>query len=204
MELSRALPYAAVPVALVLGLLAGPAMPWAGDDLPGEGSVEVGFSRDMQVHHAQAVLMSALAFDRSRDPEVRAIALDVVTTQSAQLGTMAGWLEEWDLPPRGTAPQMAWMGGGRDSGQSGRMPGLATQAELDQLAAARGPAFDLLWIRLLRDHHAGGVEMLDAAIAGTDRPAVEQLAEGMRASQTSEIEVLDELGARLAAATPRA
>lgn len=189
-----------VAAALAVGLYAGPTMPWS--STPGEGSVEVGFSRDMQVHHAQAVSMSALAFDRSRDPEVRAIALDVVTTQQSQIGTMAGWLDEWGMPTRGPAQAMAWMGssphGGHTMGADGQMPGMATQDQLDALAAARGPDFDTLWVDLLREHHAGGLSMLRAALDGTDRDSVELLAGSMLSSQEAEIEVLDELGARLA------
>ena len=198
-RLLLALPVAA---ALAVGLSAGPAMPWA-SALPDEGSVEVGFSRDMQVHHAQAVSMSALAFDRSRNAEVRAIALDVVTTQQSQIGTRAGWLDEWGVPTRGPAEAMAWMGssphGGHTMGPDGQMPGMATQDQLDALAAARGPAFDALWVELLREHHAGGLSMLQAALDGTDRTSVQLLADSMLSSQQAEIEVLDELGARLSA-----
>lgn len=196
-RLLLALPVAA---ALAVGLYAGPTMPWAA--APGEDSVEVGFSRDMQVHHAQAVSMSALAFDRSRDPEVRAIALDVVTTQQSQIGTMAGWLDEWGMPTRGPAEAMAWMGssphGGHTMGPDGQMPGMATQDQLDELAVARGPDFDALWVDLLREHHAGGLSMLRAALDGTDRDSVELLAGSMLSSQEAEIEVLDQLRTRLA------
>ena len=193
-----ALAWSGVVAALAVGVYAGPVMPWAA--APADGSVEVGFSRDMQVHHAQAVAISALAFDRSRNPEVRAIALDVVITQSSQSGSMAGWLEEWDVAPRGSAPAMAWMGGHAtmDMGPTGLMPGLATQAQLDALAGARGADFDRRWTRLLRAHHAGGLSMLQAVLATSDRAAVRDLAASMLASQQAEIEVLDELGQRLA------
>jgi hypothetical protein len=52
------------PVALLLGGLAGyrsATLP------PAVDSVDVGFARDMSVHHEQAVQMVVLAYDRSDD-----------------------------------------------------------------------------------------------------------------------------------------
>ena len=133
---------------------------------------------------------------------MRAIALDVVATQQSQIGAMAGWLDEWGLPTRGPAEAMAWMGSsahaGHTLGPDGQMPGMASQEQLDALAAARGADFDALWVELLREHHVGGLPMLRAALDGTDRDSVELLAGSMLSSQEAEVEVLDALGARLA------
>ena len=41
------------------------------------------------------------------------------------------------------------------------MPGMLTQAQLDELDAARGPAFDRLFLRYMIQHHAGAVTMVD-------------------------------------------
>ena len=186
-------------VALVLGAVLAPLAPWADRD-PGEGSAEAGFARDMQVHHAQAVAMSAMAFDRSTDEEVRAVALDMATSQQAQIGSMSAWLEEWDLPRRGDAPQMAWMGGDHAEHARGLMPGMATRAEMAALAEARGPEFDLLWATLMHAHHAGGLPMAEQVLARTDREPVRALAASMRDSQAAELEVLEDIAARVGGA----
>ncbi|HMN29918.1 MAG TPA: DUF305 domain-containing protein, partial [Caldilineaceae bacterium] len=65
---------------------------------PAEGSAEVGFARDMAMHHAQAVNLAMLLRDRSDDEEMRQLALDILLTQQAQIGMMQGWLAVWGLP----------------------------------------------------------------------------------------------------------
>src|SRR5215475_11611621 len=65
---------------------------------PGEASVDVGFARDMGIHHTQAVLISDLVYDRTLDPEIRNLAGDIAATQQAQIGEMRGWLDVWGRP----------------------------------------------------------------------------------------------------------
>ena len=45
------------------------------------------------------------------------------------------------------------------------MPGMLTQAQLDELAAARGAAFDRLFLTYMIGHHAGAVTMVDDLFA---------------------------------------
>lgn len=64
---------AALALAVAVGLLLGYATGWLTPKLtrPGETSVEAGFARDMTTHHAQAVEMGLIAFQRATDIEVR-------------------------------------------------------------------------------------------------------------------------------------
>ncbi|WP_104119334.1 DUF305 domain-containing protein [Arthrobacter sp. B1805] len=106
-------------VALVLGCVAffgaQGAVPAAGSAaVPEEGSADAGFSRDMQVHHTQAVEMSMIAWDRSDDPDVKAIAYDMATAQQAQIGHMSTWLENWGLSQSSSLAPMAWMNAAMD------------------------------------------------------------------------------------------
>lgn len=81
----------------------------AADGNPQVGSAEVGFARDMQTHHNQAVQMSLIVRDKTTDPTLRAIAYDIATSQQQQAGQMYGWLTQWELPQTGTDPAMTWM-----------------------------------------------------------------------------------------------
>lgn len=65
---------------------------------PGAGSIDVGFAQDMSVHHLQAVTMAGWARDHSADPAIRVLAFDIESTQQAQVGMMAGWLNLWSQP----------------------------------------------------------------------------------------------------------
>lgn len=180
-------------VALAAGLVLGPLAPWAAAT-PGEDSAEVGFARDMRAHHAQAVAMSTLAFDRTDDPEVRAVALDIATSQQAQLGTMGAWLELWGVRPTGEAEQMAWMG--HDLGSGELMPGMATREEMAALAEARGADFDRRWATLMHAHHAGGLPMAEAVLSRTELEPVRSLATSIRDSQQAELDVLAQIAER--------
>ncbi len=176
-------------------------------DAPEPGAVDVGFSRDMALHHLQGVEMANVALERSADPAVRGLAFDIGTTQTNQVGRMHGWLALWGYSPTG-GETMAWMAGdtgghsghdmdGMEPGAGGRMPGMATEEELTALRSLEGTAFDVEFLRLMMRHHQGGLGMAEYAMehAGTD--VVRTLAKAIAESQTAETTVLaDMLAAR--------
>lgn len=88
----RVLLLAAIAVGLVLigGAAAVALGIGRGAPVPGSGSVEAGFARDMAQHHLQGVEMANLVPERSTDPEVRQLAFDVAETQQNQVGRMQG------------------------------------------------------------------------------------------------------------------
>lgn len=72
----------------------------------------------------------------------------------------------------------------------GRMPGMASTNELAAFRQLGGPAAEVEYLRLLVVHHRGGVDMAQAALELTDRPAVGALAGSIVASQRAEIDLL--------------
>ncbi|MFI9597012.1 DUF305 domain-containing protein [Nonomuraea sp. NPDC052265] len=89
---------------------------------PGDMSVEAGFARDMQAHHAQVVQLALIIRDRTTDREVRTLAYDLATTQQQQIGQMYAWLDMWGLSQAAPGPRMAWMRQGPQN-----MPGMGQQ-----------------------------------------------------------------------------
>ena len=55
----------------------------------------------MQVHHGQAVEMAMQIYRTTEDTELRTLAYDIATGQSAQRGEMFDWLVQWGLPQAG-------------------------------------------------------------------------------------------------------
>jgi uncharacterized protein (DUF305 family) len=169
---------------------------------PAAGSADAGFAREMAVHHQQAVEMSYLVRDRTRDEEVRRLAYDIAQTQANQRGMLLGWLDLWGLPKVSSDPPMTWMGMRADPGRGdgALMPGMATDAELDRLAALTGKAAEVFYLQLMTDHHRGGVHMAEGCAAQCTVAAEKRLARGMVDGQRSEIalmaELLAERGAR--------
>jgi uncharacterized protein (DUF305 family) len=189
----------ALAVALVLGMLIGVGGTILVHRLrtPGDGSVEAGFARDMSTHHAQAVEMAILAHEKGNDPEVRQVGADIALTQQAQIGMMQTWLREWNLSPTGTQPRMAWMPDGAAAVKDGLMPGMATDSERAQLRASSGKDFDALFLRLMINHHIGGIHMAQTAVREARNSDVKWLAQTMADSQQREITDLRTLQTRL-------
>jgi uncharacterized protein (DUF305 family) len=161
---------------------------------PGDDSAEAGFARDMTVHHAQAVHMGMVEYDRGQDSTLRRMAYDIATTQQYQIGVMDGWLHEWRLPLTTDRQPMAWVPDGQSMLQpDGRMPGLASKDELKRLEDASGRDADVLFCQLMLRHHLGGIHMIDAVLEATGNDHVRELAQQMRNAQQGEIEAMREM-----------
>ncbi len=177
---------------------AGEGVAGTGLMAPAEDSAEAGFARDMMVHHAQAVQMAEIVRDETESEEIRTMAADIALTQQAQIGQMQGWLAVWGLPATGTGPAMTWMGHPTE----GRMPGMASPQELDELQRATSEEADVLFLQLMIPHHEAATPMAEAVLEETDRPEVERLAGAIIASQQSEIQLMQGLLNQRGASVP--
>lgn len=148
--------------------------------------VDRGFLQDMRVHHEQAVLMSFIYRTRpDTDPGLRTIARSIVVGQSLEVGRMVQLLREFDESEiNEDSASMLWMG---MSASPGQMPGIATEDELDALAAATGEEADELFVALMTAHHLGGVEMAEFAVDNAVNDEVLLFAQGMADGQLAEI-----------------
>jgi uncharacterized protein (DUF305 family) len=189
----------AVAIAIAVGLLLGYAAGLLTPSLrnPGDSSADAGFARDMSTHHAQAVDMAMTAFQKATDPEVRGLGYDIALTQENQIGQMQTWLKHWGLGPTGPDAAMAWMPEGSKALVDGRMPGMATDQQLQQLHTATGKNVDAIFLRLMIQHHLGGIHMIEGILAKTSRSEVRELALGMKSGQESEITALRNIQTRL-------
>ncbi|WP_407839441.1 DUF305 domain-containing protein [Streptomyces sp. DSM 116496] len=176
---------------------------------PGLYSADAGFARDMAVHHQQAVEMSFIVRDRTKDEPVRMLAYDIANTQANQRGMLFGWLDMWGLPKVvADEPPMSWMGsGGAGHGMEGHamggagavtkpgalMPGMATKEDLARLGSAEGRDAEVLYLRLMTEHHKGGVAMAQGCADACGNPAERALAQGMVEAQQSELQLMADM-----------
>ncbi|WP_309098118.1 DUF305 domain-containing protein [Streptomyces sp.] len=197
--------------AAVTALVAAGAITYAvaGDDggstTPSAESADAGFARDMAVHHQQAVEMSYIVRDRTKDEEVRRLAYDIAQTQANQRGMMLGWLDLWGLPKVSSEPPMTWMDmGGMASGKDGAlMPGMATNTEMKKLGELSGKQAEIFYLQLMTDHHKGGIHMAEGCVDKCAVGAEKRLAQGMVDAQQSEIGLMADL-LKARGAKPRA
>jgi uncharacterized protein (DUF305 family) len=145
----------------------------AEDDSP--NSADVAYARMMIEHHAQALKMTELAPERAESGRVEAMAARIAASQGPEIATMKSWLKA---------------NGGEKQATGHRheaMPGMATQAQLKTLRAARGKAFDELFLKLMITHHDGAISMATDVKAQGNNLQIEEMADDVIAQQTSEI-----------------
>ncbi len=151
----------------------------AGIETPAHTAVDTAFMQHMLVHHAQALEMSALVGERTDSQDLPLLAERITVSQEAEITLIEQWLTD-----RGEAVPLVTDDAGHEV-----MPGMATPEQLAQLSAARGPAFDALFLGLMIAHHRGALTMVDElydAGAGLE-PAVDGFAREVEADQSIEI-----------------
>ncbi len=174
-------------------------------------AADVRFMSSMIGHHAQAITMARLAPARAASPSVRTLAERIVSAQHDEIGTMQQWLRDRRQP----VPEPAAAGPAAADGHDGHaghgaaagaaMPGMLTDAELGQLARARGPEFDRLFLTFMIRHHRGAVAMVTQLFgtygAGQDE-TVFKFASDVNVDQTTEIARMQRMLADLLLGAP--
>lgn len=154
-------------------LSASEAAKEAGVDTP--NSADVRYVRLMIQHHAQALVLTQLVPSRSGSAAVKRIAERITAAQQPEIGAMRGWLSRHGRPEQA------------DGHDHGAMPGMATAAQLKELRAAKGAAFDRLFLKRMITHHQGAVTMATTVLSEGNNVQVEEMADDVIAQQTTEI-----------------
>ncbi|MGZ9099365.1 MAG: DUF305 domain-containing protein [Brevundimonas sp.] len=134
---------------------------------------DVAFMQHMIVHHGQAVEMVELLQTRGANPTVRLLGRRIAISQESEMELMRDWLTRRGQPL--AAPGMdaghAGMDHSAHSAHAGHampasdtplMAGMLSPAQMQALAAARGPAFDRLFLEGMIQHHQGAIDMVEA------------------------------------------
>jgi uncharacterized protein (DUF305 family) len=179
-------------IVVVLCVVAG-AVGWrvgqSDDSAPGADSVDVGFFYDMTAHHQQAIAMALIYLRDGDDPLLLAIAREIVQYQSAEIGMMNEYLAQWGRDGNRPEKAMGWMQPPIDRD---KMPGLATDAQMQALENARGFELDDLFTELMIEHHAGGVHMAAHAAEHGQKASTRRWAAQMDDGQRGEISEMNQ------------
>jgi uncharacterized protein (DUF305 family) len=163
--------------------------------------VDIGFLQDMRVHHENAVTIARVylgtpttdASGATSNATLRQIAVDVELGQQQETGRMIqllrmmGAAEAADLD----LPAMTWMG---ESIPYDRMPGIATDDQINQLAGLSGPAADQLFASLMIAHHQAGIHMAQYEVDHGSNSEATALAQSMITGQQNDIFDMSRLG----------
>lgn len=156
---------------------------------------DVKFMQGMIGHHAQAVEMVGLLKTHTTNPDMQKLGMRIEVSQADEIKMMEKWLQTRKQPlpdphAHHTHPEAM-------------MPGMLTQAEMDALAAAKGPEFDRLFLEGMIKHHGGAITMVQhlfATPAAGQDSEIFAFASDVDADQRMEI---DRMGAMLYALIKR-
>lgn len=141
---------------------------------------DVRFVTGMITHHGQAIEMAEMAPDRAESGSVHTLAARILNAQRDEIALMERWLQD-----RGQA-----MPAHDAMDHAGHLPGMLSDADLEDLRRASGPAFDRLFLTYMIRHHRGAVAMVEellAADAAVQGPATFKLASDIHVDQSTEI-----------------
>jgi uncharacterized protein (DUF305 family) len=171
-------------------------------------AADVAFAQQMIVHHQGAVEMADLAPSRAANQQVKDLAARIKAAQAPEIEQMTGWLTLWGAAMSTSTSASTTSDDGMDhGGMSGMgkegqmstgatgmaMPGMMSDAQMQELTGATGADFDRLVLQLMIVHHQGAFEMSDTEIAQGSNPAALALAESIKTSQTAEIAEMQQL-----------
>ncbi|MGW0857216.1 DUF305 domain-containing protein [Streptomyces sp. NPDC002690] len=138
-------------------------------------SADYQYVQRMIHHHEQALVMTELAEQHATSPSVQRLAERISAGQRPEIEAMRGWLKDNDGEQRAAHDHAA-------------MPGMATEAQLARLDAARGKAFDQLFLSLMITHHQGAITMATEALTDGNNVRVEEMATDVAAQQAAEVD----------------
>ncbi|WP_181777203.1 DUF305 domain-containing protein [Amycolatopsis pittospori] len=159
-------------------------------DQPNEADVE--YMTMMIPHHRQAKVMTDLVPGKTANEQIRAIAGRISVAQDGEVAMMRTWLTDRGKPVPGEGHE--GHGGAHDHAL---MPGMATEAQLADLRAASGVAFEKLFLDLMIAHHQGALTMAETQLGKGVEIKAQEMAQEVITGQSAEIERMKTMRAKL-------
>ena len=150
---------------------------------------DVSFMQGMIIHHHQALLMSRLATQRTNNKTLLDLANRIGVSQADEIAFMQTWLREREeIAPEPSKDH-------QDHAEH-KMAGMATPAQMIQLAASKSTDFDRLFLKLMIAHHDGAITMVEDLRdwpGSTYDPQLNEFASDVSNDQAVEIERMNGL-----------
>lgn len=139
----------------------------------------------MRPHHQGAIVMAKEAVQKSKRPEIKSLAQNIIVTQNhEEKELMAKWRKQWY--PNAPQESIAY------DAQTHKSVPMST-AQKDSMAmkmdlGAADNQFDLRFLNAMIPHHEGAIVMAKDALQKSKRPEIKQLAQEITTSQQTEID----------------
>ncbi|OWY66624.1 DUF305 domain-containing protein [cyanobacterium TDX16] len=150
---------------------------------PADANYDLRFIDAMRMHHQGAIEMAKEAQQKSKRPEIKKLADNIITAQNREIGQMKQWRQAWY--PKAGKQMMAYHSqmGHMMPMSSDQMQGMMMSMDL----GAADSQFDLRFINAMIPHHEGAVTMAQDALKKSQRPEIKQLAKNIISDQQKEI-----------------
>ena len=135
---------------------------------------EIDFMQDMIDHHAMAVMMAEMCFDKAIHKELRRLCQDIIAAQTAEIEQMQAWLQEW----YGISyePQMK----------------PSDQRMMERMAALSPEEFEIEFMQMMIEHHEQAIREGETCLRRAYHRELIELCENIIETQTAEIELMQE------------
>ena len=151
---------------------------------PADANYDLRFIDAMTPHHQGATEMAKEALSKSKRPEIKKLAQDIIAAQNREINELKQWRQAWypkaDSTPMAHNAQMGHM----MPMSSEQMQGMMMKGDL----GAADAQFDLRFINAMIPHHEGAITMAQDALKKTKRTEIKKLAQDIITSQQKEID----------------
>ena len=146
----------------------------------------------MIMHHAQAVVMTAMIPSHTENKDLHLLGARISRSQTDEIQMMKRWLT---IHGESTSMEMPGMPSMDKSGHPlPLMPGMLTPEQMDVLRKAKGQEFDRLFLTGMIQHHNGALimvkDLFDTAGAGQNAQVFD-FATDVDTSQRAEIRIMN-------------
>ncbi|BAY09692.1 DUF305 domain-containing protein [Calothrix sp. NIES-2098] len=150
---------------------------------PADANYDLRFIDAMIPHHQGAILMAKEAQQKSKRPEIKKLADEIIKAQNQEISQMKQWRTAW-YPKAGDKP-MAY------DAQKGQMKEMSSQQMQGMMMnmdlGAADAEFDLRFIDAMIPHHEAAVTMAQDALQKSQRSEIKNLAQAIIKAQDAEI-----------------
>ncbi|BAB77276.1 DUF305 domain-containing protein (plasmid) [Anabaena sp. FACHB-709] len=150
---------------------------------PADANYDLRFIDAMIPHHQGAVKMANVAQQKSKRPEIKNLADEIIKAQNQEITQMKQWRTAW-YPKAGDKP-MAY------DAKMGHMMEMSSEQMqammMDIDLGAADAEFDLRFINAMIPHHEAAVVMAKDALQKSQRPEIKNLAQEIIKAQDTEI-----------------
>lgn len=151
---------------------------------PADAEFDLRFIDSMIPHHEGAVIMAREVLQKSKRPELKKLAQDIIKAQDKEIAQMRQWRTAWY--PKAPSTPVAWHPSMGHSMAMSEQQVKAMRMDMDL-----GPAdanFDKRFLDAMIPHHEAAVVMANDAWKKSKRPEIQKLAQDIIGSQKNEID----------------